>query len=144
LVTGLADCVALFPRGQVILDDLKLRTDARRRQLSCAFQRFAVGLSQRSVLMDSEFPPSLREHGRAFVRQLCDLIQLNAFQRSAGRRKIACTDLDWVLRKVDIMKKTLYKQNWKRSASRAEGHIMTPPGSAPSSAFHSLLPLNPS
>jgi serine/threonine protein kinase len=100
--------LALFPRISTIQADVVLPPQERQKQYGGRSDEIRSWFDTACVLASSGIPPVIREPALTLIRQLCDPDPVMRLPKTGpGRRAPATSDLNWLLRRVDILSKAL-------------------------------------
>jgi serine/threonine protein kinase len=100
--------VALLPKGHLINADRLLPEGQRRLIYAARHNEIRAWVESALAIAESTIPKVIRQQGLQLVRDLCDPHPINRFPKVVGikRRRIP-DDLNWLLRRTDILLKQL-------------------------------------
>jgi eukaryotic-like serine/threonine-protein kinase len=100
--------VAIFPRSQVLHADLALPDTRRSLQYRARHDDIRTWIHSALAIAESGIPRAIRLPTVELIQQLCDPDPLVRFPKVVGKkRKPLPGDLNWLLRRTDILTKTL-------------------------------------
>ncbi len=110
LATGIGlTGIALLPKWSVIAGDLALPTDRRRLLYASRAHEIRGWFETAYALLGKELPPSIRAYSTGLVRHMCDPVPERRMPVvGPGRHATSTHDLNWLLRSIDILRKTLH------------------------------------
>lgn len=111
IATGQAlSAMTLSPHWPTIVADLQLSRSVRVQQYRARLPELRSWYEAAYSLLVPDLPPALRYPAMSFMRQVCDPDPARRLPKSnASRRSVSLTHLKWLLDRVDILRKTLYK-----------------------------------
>jgi serine/threonine protein kinase len=100
--------LALAPQYSLIQFDLRLPEDQRKRQFGARQNEVRAWFETAYVSAGPEIPKEIRFETLTLLRQLCDPDPMSRLPKIApGQRLRLPTDLNWLLRRIDILIKRL-------------------------------------
>ena len=116
LITGQAiTALALYPRAAVIQQDSLLADSTRYQQYLARADEIRSWYESAYSFAALGIPREIRQQAISLLQQLCDPIPVRRLPHTVPGKKLRpCNDLNWLLRRVDILDKTLRNAETQR------------------------------